>query len=373
MHKACSGISDDFFKALEDQVKNSGMAYWACRPCTAYSQGITRKMRAVEAKVEELSDNVTEVKDNVKEVKDSLEKVENKVKQVEEKVNLAAEKSNSVVFEELREREARRLNLVLQGVPEHDQESATGKERRDWDLDHCMQICKAMDLEYDLDTFKFCRRVGVMDSGPRPMVIGLYTEMERSMMLRRAKRLENTTYKDVRIAPDLTKRQRQEERSMWKEVEDRNTNRTEDQLQKNLAWMVVGARGERRIVLQPNRQDTGPNSSRGWSGPRSRPPSWTGPRATARGGRPPQPRGRGGQGPTRGVGTSRGHSRTMERVREQETNSSMELDPEQEQVHSEEETAVELESTQEPQGAQAASLKRKATAAGLEGRPPEKR
>ncbi len=104
IHKGCSGVTDEFFKHLEDQVKNTGMAYWACRPCTAYSQGITRKMRQVESKVEGLVITVDEVKGGLEEVKDEVKKVKDKVTKVEEKIAEATEKNNDIVFEELRER-----------------------------------------------------------------------------------------------------------------------------------------------------------------------------------------------------------------------------------------------------------------------------
>ncbi len=130
IHKSCSGITDEFFKHLEDQVKNTGAAYWACRPCTNYSAGITRNMRRVEQKVDGLADSVDEMKEGLQATKDELKKVSDKVTKVEEKIEAATERSSDMVFEELREREARRLNLVIHGVPECDIEGAVGKDRQ---------------------------------------------------------------------------------------------------------------------------------------------------------------------------------------------------------------------------------------------------
>lgn len=176
-----------------------------------------------------------------------------------------AEISSDYVFEEIREREARRLNLVLYGVPECTQEGATGKDRQKWDMDQAVNICKILDLNYESDTFKFCRRVGPAGEGPRPMVLGFYTEMEKSMVLRRAKRLTTSSdYSEVSVAQDLTKRQRKEERDLWPQAEERNQRRTEAEVQKNLVWAVVGARGEKRLVLQPSRPPPNNNNGTGW-------------------------------------------------------------------------------------------------------------
>ncbi len=269
IHKVCSGISDEFFKALEDQVKNTGMAYWACRPCTAYSQGITRKMRAVETKVTELGETVEEVRDNVNEVKSKVSTLEGLVKKAEEKAATAAEKNNDIIFEELREREARRLNLVLHGIAECNREAATGREKQAWDKDQCIKVFQGMGLDYDSEVIKFCRRVGPVMEGPRPLIIGFYTDMERSMVLRRVSRLADTNFSDISIAPDLTRRQRKEEKDIWADMEARNAARTDEQVQKNLFWAVVGARGEKRLLLQPARAEQ--ERQRGGRGRRGRP------------------------------------------------------------------------------------------------------
>ncbi len=228
-----------------------------------------RKIKQVETKVDQLMDNVEEMKEAVKENKQEMNKVSDRVKKVEEQVGKLAEDSTDQVFEELREREARRLNLVFYGLQECAQEGATGRARQDWDIELCINICKALDLDYERDTFKFCRRVGPTGEGPHPLVVGFFTEMEKSMIVRRSKRLKDSEYRDVSVANDLTKRQRKEEKNLWAEVECRNNGRTADQIQKNLAWMVVGARGERRVVLQPSRPGLSSHRGRGRGGTRT--------------------------------------------------------------------------------------------------------
>ncbi len=351
IHKTCSAISDEFFKHLEEQVKNTGMAYWACRPCQSYAQGITKKMRGVEKKVDEVVANVEEVQKDLTVVKSGLEKISEKVKKVEEATTTVTENSNKVVFQELREREARRNNLVLHGVQECDQAAATGKDRQAWDFDKCCAICQELGLSFDRDTFKFCRRVGVAVEGPRALIVGFYTEMEKSMLLRKAKNLSETSFSEVTVAPDLTKQQRKEERELWEELDTRNSGRTEEQVQKNLEWAVVGSRGERRLVLQPSR--------------------------------PPLPRrGRGARGGLRGrafgptpAGAARGRGqffRGSRGGRQVTRTASSTQDGEVEEE--EEEMATDPTEGGDGQRSQTAARKRTAASAGLEGQlPPEKR
>jgi hypothetical protein len=57
-----------------------------------------------------------------------------------------------------------------------------------------------------------------------------------------------TAFDDVKVCPDLTKRQRQEETGLQDKAVKRNMNPSEDDRTKNLVWTVVGRRGEKRLV-----------------------------------------------------------------------------------------------------------------------------
>lgn len=37
-HKACAGLSDEAFKGLDIQQKETGVAFWACRSCLGYAK-----------------------------------------------------------------------------------------------------------------------------------------------------------------------------------------------------------------------------------------------------------------------------------------------------------------------------------------------
>jgi hypothetical protein len=51
--------------------------------------------------------------------------------------------------------------------------------------------------------------------------------------------------------------QREEEKEMKKEADRRNTQLAEQDKAKNLQWMVVGARGEKRIIKAVPREQPG--------------------------------------------------------------------------------------------------------------------
>jgi hypothetical protein len=83
----------------------------------------------------------------------------------------------------------------------------------------------------------------------------------------------------VDIGPDLTKKQRQEEANMKAEAVRRNMRMEDEDRSKNLAWQVVGPRGEKRLVkvyvdMEKERQ----SGARGRAAPRG---------GSTRGGRTP--------------------------------------------------------------------------------------
>ena len=288
IQKSCSGLSDEGFKFISDQIQATGMAYWACKPCTSYAMGINHRVKQMEEKMTAMQHSMDSNTAAVKEVERKVEKLDSKLQEKEEDLEKIVKKTEFNIYDEMRERETRRLNVVFHGVGEKESEEGdTGKDRAEWDRKSCGNIFAALKLDMTEEALKFCRRLGEKGEDPRPLLAGFHTEMERSKLLRNARNLEKTAFKNVNVSADLTKKQRDEEKEMWKEAENRNENLSESDRSKNLQWLVVGARGEKRLVKSTPREQTG--------GERE----GRGRRGTIRGG---TVRG----GPTRGSGTQRG-------------------------------------------------------------------
>jgi hypothetical protein len=151
--------------------------------------------------------------------------------------------------DEMKEREARKKNIVFHSVGECADEKASGKERQDWDRKSCFNIFSAMKIEMEGDAVRFCRRVGEKKGQPRPLVCGLWEEKDRNKVLRNARNLESTSFRNVSVCPDLTRKQREEEADMRKEADRRNEEElTEEDKTKNLKWAAVGDRGQKFLI-----------------------------------------------------------------------------------------------------------------------------
>ena len=249
IHKTCSGLSDEGFKFISDQIQATGMAYWACKSCTTYAMGINHRVKQMEEKMEAMQHSMNANTAAVKEVEHKVERLDSAIQKKDEAVEKIVKKSELSIYDEMRERESRRLNVVFHGIGEKERvEGDTGKDRAAWDKKSCGNIFEALNLDMTEEAVKFCRRLGEKGEEPRPLLAGFYTEMERSKLLRNANKLEKTVFSNVNVSADLTKKQRDEEKEMWKEAESRNEKLTEEDKSKNLQWLVVGARGEKRFV-----------------------------------------------------------------------------------------------------------------------------
>jgi hypothetical protein len=157
------------------------------------------------------------------------------------------EARNYITADEYRERESRRLNVIMHRVPEP--QATSGEERKAADHQTCCNIFTTIGLSEWTSDIKFCRRLGERGNDPRPLIVYLKTEATRSTLLDAAKHLRNTTYADISIVPDLTPAQRQEEIALGEEMDRRNRDElTPDDVQKNLKWQLVGPRGAKRLI-----------------------------------------------------------------------------------------------------------------------------
>jgi hypothetical protein len=211
-------------------------------------------VREVEKKLDEVQ---KEVKDNTKAIDKVDKNVEELRKEIDTIKNSRSDESASyLTAEEYREREARKVNLIMHRVRESEEESA--ELRRKADTLECSAIFRAAGVAEQDSEIRACRRIGERGNDPRPVVVVMRKEAAKTAILEAARELRNTEYKDVSIVPDLTPLQRKEEAGLAEEAERRNRSElTQDDQQKNLRWLVVGPRGARRLIKAKARAELG--------------------------------------------------------------------------------------------------------------------
>jgi hypothetical protein len=268
VHVECGGISKEVFNILANPQKYGLGVSWTCDSCQASAARLDARMSALEGRFTEVEDRVIRSEAIVQEATRRVEHVEVRQTRVEQALEQERDRVRRERAEEMRERETRRRNVVMHRVGEAGPEVRTAEERRAWDVRSCDNVFKTLNMDFNSEeAVKFCRRVGEKGDGPRPLIVGLKREWQKEDLLEKAKDLRNTPLADIVIIPDLTKEQRKEEAEMINEVERRNSVLSQEDRSKNLEWMVVGARGERRIVKGTARVRGGRGVARGaWGG-----------------------------------------------------------------------------------------------------------
>jgi hypothetical protein len=247
-HRPCTGLSNEAFKALEIQKKECGNAFWGCRSCMAFNvkvnsqlQEAMRRQTVVEEKMERYVRNTEHNNSEINRLNEELVKV---------RLELDHERANRTagIGVELRDIEMRRNNIIIHGLQEPDDSIGFNRDRIEQDKLVCGQLFAQIGVSTGPRDIRFCRRVGERGRDPRPIVVGLHNEMEKKAILERARALRGTMYDNVAIVPDMTRLQRRTEDDLTAEAANRNKQLTADDVSKNLKWLVIGKRGEKRLI-----------------------------------------------------------------------------------------------------------------------------
>ena len=271
VHAECERFSPEFFNILANPDKYGAAGVcWNCSSCQASALRLEKLVKGVEGRIQQVEDCVRGTEAGVTDLDKRVDKMERRVLREDDKRDKDQRKIKQDIMNEMADRDSRRYNVVLHKVGEHDQVDATGPMRIEWDKKSCQNISRELKLSLRMDDIKFCRRLGEKSSEPRPLLVGFYSETHRNELLKNARNLEKTKFRDVNIGPDLTKEQREREIELKREAERRNEQLTEEDRSKNQEWAVVGARGEKRLIKttaraphQPNRQNWQAGRARG--------------------------------------------------------------------------------------------------------------
>jgi hypothetical protein len=236
----------------------------------SFATKVNNQFKDMDRRIGEVSTRTDAVTKTVEEHTAENGQVKGNVAKMEEKLEQMEKRLEDRMCEEMRERAIRRMNLILHNVEEPSQRIRDGRERMEADKKACAKIFKAVKITATSEEIKFCHRIGEKGDVPRPLLIVLKSEDAKNHILEKARDLQKTDYKDVTIGPDMTLRQRQEEKRMREEVDRKNREElSQEDVAKNLEWMLVGLRGERRIIKGISRETqegTGKGKSRQTTG-----------------------------------------------------------------------------------------------------------
>ena len=224
---------------------------WSCQKCT----GIMKKLNGRVAKLEK---DVGAVKDDVKSLQEQQENTDNELvqlrKDLKEVKNSAASKADteqSDLLTEMKDREERKCNIIIHGMVEPD---VTEKEEvHRLENDELRSIFQEMqaDAERVLNSIKFKSRLGAKQPGKqRPFLVKFHDRRVQEEVMRKTKNSPD----GIRIKPDLTKKQRDEDEKFKRSLDEENQSEPKDD-SGDFRWKLAGPPGNLRKVKMRNIQE----------------------------------------------------------------------------------------------------------------------
>ena len=226
VNKALRDMKSDM-KKMEDQVKVLELE----------KEVLAEKMERMEKGAVKVTERVEEV---VKEVATGIEKAKEEVKN-EVKTEMTRGDDNS-------------SNICIYGLPESKEEDA--EKWRESERKKLMEVTDQMGIQVKGEVVVKFRSGRKREEGanPRPMIVRISDDETREKIFQNAWLLsrEEITQK-VFISPDLTPQQREEDQKAELARKEDAAKRTEQAKNegRGVRYVVVGARGKRRIVSRP--------------------------------------------------------------------------------------------------------------------------
>lgn len=308
-HPTCSGISNDLLKYLIDESSEGNSISWTCTHCKKVAKVLNNKVKALNKDIMDIKKSVKSLQTEQEDLKKEVTVCKENYTKLDTKICNTSKVVKNDVFSELRERDEKKCNVLIYGVPEPvDLES--GKEKKAHDIEWAVDIAHAVNVRVADNDIKFIKRLGDVNTSEaaRPILLGFKDAEKKKELIMNSRGLkDNYDYEEIYIAPDLTKQQRDEELELGKEAMRRNAE-LDEEAALNSEWKVVGMRGEKRLILRriwPDATRRGGVRGRGTFNERGRGPGRG--RSTARGrgaasGRSPATGRSNERGPTRGRG-----------------------------------------------------------------------
>ena len=174
-------------------------------------QKLCKTIQDLSTKVDSLCSRETELKNRIDDTYKQINSDTSAPKTVEPSAIAAVS-----IADELVERERRKYNLIVYNLPEPSEQDA--------DKSEFINLCKVIS-DLDIIVTKVIRLGKRFEDKCRPLLVGVEDLSHKTTVLARAPSLRHhTQYKDIYIAPDLTKFQREKNRKLVNELKHRKAN-----------------------------------------------------------------------------------------------------------------------------------------------------
>ena len=197
LHVHCPGadepeVSKDLYKALVTQKTLTGNAYWVCGSCTKFAAKLDARVTALSKALDAIEKRVGTHDTEIDALKKDVAKLQQDAKDTNDKAkpDVVREKITGAVFKELRERDAKRHNVVVHGLPEALRAITDGKARREADIAKLQDMFAVLGVELDASRkVRTVTRLGTKGDDARPLLVSFRDSEDQVAVLDNASKL----------------------------------------------------------------------------------------------------------------------------------------------------------------------------------------
>ena len=253
-HGTCN-IEEMLYQLIMECSKKYGKHTWACDGCSlgvqklhALSDNNRRRIDTIETDVSNLKKSATGIKKNT----DQLALLSQEVEKLKAQPSARVEDPNApnpydLACKEMELREQKKSKLMIFNLPEQDR-ALQPLEKKTQDELKILEIFSSIGNKLEMKKdIKFVDRIGELKDKNRPVQVGFTLCETRERVLGSAWQLARGSYRTLSLAPDLTKKQQEEDDIIVKECARLNREMQEKNPEeaKNWVWRAKGTKGSR--------------------------------------------------------------------------------------------------------------------------------
>ena len=251
IHKNCSGLTAEVWTCYTKLSDMGHKDVFTCNCCSAAWSKMEQRIADTAAEVEKLKATTKEQGEKIEEHDVAIKDVREEIKKinVDGVADKVAKEAASTAIQEIAEIESRKNNLTIFRLKEVSKDIKEGPKRKEGDMNLLKKVLSAIDCEAEFDTITTIFRPGKQptdDDKPRPLTIILGNSIARNKILSNTKKLMDSEFKNISIQPDLTPRQRQHDRDLWREAEEKNKEMDAEEA-KNYVFKPWGPPGMKKL------------------------------------------------------------------------------------------------------------------------------
>ena len=219
IHLNCTNVDESVYNVIGEGDSKGLM--WFCQNCESdvsvalktYNE-VKRRQDAIEAKLEKVSDLMLESAKKTDEISKRMDNVD---KLIEVRV--------SDYFKDREEKERKKLNIIVHGVPESDKREPG--DRKSEDTRVINKIFRELRVEAEVENV--IRLGRVVENKKRLIKVVLRDSDKKREILANAKKLKNSEeFSRIFISPDMTKQEREQDKILRERLKNERESETRD-------------------------------------------------------------------------------------------------------------------------------------------------